>query len=103
MARDFAREFYKSKSWKSLRKAYVESRHGLCERCWAKGVASPGEIVHHKIHLSPANINDPEITLNPANLELLCRDCHAIEHSEGDRPLDRVAFDEEGNVVKHGV
>ena len=39
-----------------------------------------GVIVHHKVHLSPDNIHNPEITLGWDNLELLCRDCHAKEH-----------------------
>lgn len=32
----------------------------------------PGAIVHHKEHLTPQNINDPDITLSEDNLELLC-------------------------------
>ena len=73
-----------------------EERRGLCERCWAKGIVRHGDTVHHKIHLTPANINDPEITLNPDNLELLCRDCHAEEHASEKRYF----VDEQGRV--HG-
>ena len=103
MAREFAKSFYKSTSWKRTRQAYFESRHGLCERCLRKGTVTPGEIVHHKIHLSPANIGDPSVTLAFSNLELVCRDCHALEHPEiygPPRPRQRVCFDENGNVVK---
>ena len=39
-------------------------------------------IVHHLIELDPVNINNPEITLNFNNLELLCRDCHAEVHEQ---------------------
>ena len=39
-----------------------------------------GEIVHHKIELTPENIDDPGITLNWDNLELLCRFCHSEVH-----------------------
>lgn len=45
----------------------------------------PGDQVHHKKHLTPKNINDPEITLNWDNLELLCLDCHRKEHDKGHR------------------
>lgn len=103
LSRAFAKRFYKSKSWKATRQAYFESQNGLCERCRRLGRFRPGEIVHHKVHLSPANINDPNITLSPLNLELLCRDCHAMMHPEiyGGSPSEqRVAFDENGNVVK---
>ena len=36
--------------------------------------------MHHKVHLTPDNINDPDVSLNADNLMLLCRDCHAMEH-----------------------
>ena len=49
---------------------------------------------------TPANINDPFITLAEENLELLCRDCHGVEHAT-DLPTDRaLAFDEHGNLVE---
>ena len=59
-----------------------------------KGLYSPGEIVHHKIHLTPDNINVPEIALSWDNLELLCRDCHALAH----KPEKRYKIDEMGRV-----
>ena len=45
-----------------------------------KGIVTPGEIVHHKIFLTPENIGNPAVTLAVENLELLCRDCHAAKH-----------------------
>lgn len=80
MAREFAGNFYKTQMWKDCRTAYIKSVGGLCERCLRKGLIKHGDTVHHKIHLTAENINNPEITLNPDNLELLCRDCHADEH-----------------------
>lgn len=96
MARDFSRAFYHSRAWKRTRDAYARSRHGLCERCLAGGRAVPGEIVHHKVHLDPSNIYDARVTLSFGNLELLCRGCHAAEHSGGG---GSVLFDSDGNVV----
>lgn len=96
MARDFAYTFYNSKAWKDCRKAYTKSRRGLCERCLAKGIYKPGEIVHHKIEITPENVNDPGITLNPANLQLVCRDCHAEAHQKRVR---RYRLDELGRVI----
>ncbi len=104
MAREFAGGFYKSKSWKNTRRAYYELRHGLCERCLRNGVLSQGAIVHHKIHLTPANINDPAVSLSFSNLELLCRECHAKEHAERKAAAEpRVSFDAEGNIVRRGM
>lgn len=80
MHNQFANAFYKSAAWRRTRKVYFISRRGLCERCLARGLIVPGEQVHHKIELTPENIRDPRVTLNPDNLELLCRDCHLMEH-----------------------
>lgn len=45
---------------------------GMCEICHG----DLGCIVHHKITLTADNINDPEISLNRANLQHVCHDCH---------------------------
>ena len=95
--REFATSFYKSKQWKKCRKLYAASVGGLCEICWENGVVVPGEIVHHKIHLTPDNIDNPGITLNWDNLQLVCRDCHAkIHRGEQER---RYIIDEIGRVI----
>lgn len=94
MARDFAKSFYMSAAWKHCRKAYIEHVHGLCERCH-----KPGWIVHHKVYLTPDNINDPDVTLNFNNLEYLCLDCHNIEHGgEGEPIKEGLYFDEFGDI-----
>lgn len=98
MAKDFSRAFYHSLAWKRTRDAYFRSRHGLCERCLSRGRTVPGEIVHHRVHLDPANIRDASVALGFGNLELLCRECHAAEHSR-DGSRMRVEFDENGNVT----
>lgn len=96
MARDFAQAFYNSDAWDATRKAYRKSVGGLCERCLKEGRYTPGVIVHHKVHLNPANINDAAVALSWENLELLCRDCHAAEHSKRTR---RWTVDKLGRVT----
>lgn len=107
MARDFSRRFYHSTNWKHTQRAYMETPVDtpfgvvppfMCERCFENGDLVAARIVHHKIHLSPANINNPEVTLSFKNLQRLCMDCHALAHS-GQEPM-RVAFDANGNVVR---
>lgn len=101
MARDFAIKFYNSKQWKKCRETYKQSVNGLCERCLKNGKYVAGEEVHHKIYLTPENINNPDITLNWENLELLCSSCHSIEHNEKYSPVrEDVMFDENGELVK---
>jgi len=70
---------------------------GLCERCLARGLYVPGIIVHHKQPVTPDNIGDPAITLSYANLQLLCRDCHAEQHSG--KSERRYTIGEDGSVV----
>lgn len=85
--REFAADFYSSQAWKDCRKAYAKSVGNLCEVCLSKGLYNAGEIVHHKVHLTPANIGDPNVTLSFNNLQLVCRDCHAAIH--GDKAASR--------------
>lgn len=79
----FAHRFYVSPEWIRCRRKYAESVGRLCERCYAAGKIVPGTQVHHKIRLTPQNINMPEIALNWENLELLCDECHHKEHENG--------------------
>lgn len=105
MAKDFAKAFYKTKQWKNCRAAYMASVGGLCERCYRNGLIVPGDIVHHKIHLTPENIKDPTVALNWKNLECLCRLCHNDEHKgdflDGRTDLiqKRYRIDEFGRVI----
>ena len=91
----YAKTFYKSVAWQQTRDAYAKSVGYLCECCLKKGIYNPGEIVHHKIHLTPENINRPEISLAWENLQLLCRDCHAKMHGN----KKRYRIDKNGRVV----
>lgn len=77
MGREFASKFYHSKEWKAVRSYIMLKSGGICEKCGA-----PAEEVHHKIHLTRANINDLNVNLNPDNLVALCRDCHFRQHDE---------------------
>ena len=61
MSRKFAEAFYHSTEWKKVRE-FVLMRD------------------RYKFRLSPENIWDPKITLNPDNLISLCKDCHFEEH-----------------------
>ena len=98
MAQDWAIKFYNSTAWEKCRLAYIQSVFGLCEKC-----GRPGVIVHHKIYLSPSNINDPMITLSFENLELLCLPCHSNEHNRTHKEVIRegLMFDNLGNLVEN--
>jgi len=96
----YAECFYKSKAWQDCRDNYLKSVGGLCEICLSNGIYNVGEIVHHKKPITPTNINDPAITLNHDNLQLLCREHHAAMHTNNQR---RYTIDDKGNVLVSGV
>lgn len=94
------RDFYTSSKWRRARKAYTKAAGGLCERCKKKGLYEPGTTVHHIIRLNADNIDNPDITINFNNLELLCRNCHEEEHDRKKKPKNRrYRFDENGNII----
>ena len=70
---------------------------GMCERCFARGELRPAKVVHHIIHLSPENVDDPHIALSFDNFQRLCQDCHAAVHAGVSE--SRVEFDAMGNVI----
>ena len=83
------------------RDSYLEHRimidGGMCEDCGCV----PGVEVHHKIHLTPRNIHDPQISLSKDNMILLCFDCHRARHKRKRIAgiVGRYELDEFGNVV----
>lgn len=105
--KEFARAFYHSRPWKNLRELIFRRDKGLCQRCKRHGKIETGKIVHHIIPLTPDNINDPAVSLNADNCELVCKACHEEAHRElgygalnGAPEKPRVAFDAAGNVVR---
>lgn len=73
--------FYTSNAWRKCRAAFVKYRGEMCEECWKRGVVETGSKdrpleVHHIIPLTDKNINNPGVTFNWNNLQLLCKDCH---------------------------
>lgn len=96
MAKEWAKSFYNSKAWRKCRKAYAESRFLLCEVC-----GEPGVEVHHIQELTPDNISDPSVTLNWANLQLLCHSCHDNTKRPALTPTrDGLMFDEAGQLIQ---
>ena len=105
MAKDFSEWFYQSQAWKNTRAAYIKYAGGYCERCrreveqGARSLADmkPIKIVHHRIYLTPKNINDPAVSLSFDNLEGVCDEHHNKEHKAGKEK--RFYFDKYGNIV----
>lgn len=96
MAKSYAIQFYQSKQWRTVRKQILYSAGYTCQEC----NRSRATEVHHKTAITPNNIADDNITLNPDNLMALCHSCHdKITKGFGDLASGYV-FDENGNVVQ---
>lgn len=102
MAKEWAKPFYNSKAWKQARDLYIQMRietdGGLCETCGEV----PGYIVHHKIPLTPDNINDYDVSLKLDNFEYDCKSCHdqKEEHEGWNKKIKLlVEFDADGQPI----
>lgn len=102
MSAPWARSFYGSVQWRKCRQGFISYKRGLCERCLAKGLITPGRQVHHKVYLTPENINDPKVSLNWDNLELLCEKCHEEIHSPTGTK-SRMKVNKDGSVTARDV
>lgn len=108
MSRGFSKAFYNSKEWQRCREYVLRRDNYLCVKC-----GRPAEEVHHIIHLTPQNIGDVSVTLNPDNLICLCRECHFKEHrldklsglKSREKPAsgEEYEFDESGYLVKKNI
>lgn len=96
MYRDYARAFYKSKAWVQCRIGYMLSQNYICERC-----GDTAKICHHIEHLTPANIDNPNISLNWDNLEALCQTCHNQEHHSNGIAAKGLAFNSNGELIQN--
>lgn len=94
--KDFAKGFYNTKAWQRLRDQVWKRDKGLCQWCLNKGIIRQGEEVHHLVELTPENIHDESVSLNPENLVTLCRECHGTtKRNRG----ERYTVDEMGRVT----
>ena len=96
MAKNFSKKLYGSKQWRDIRNFVLHRDFYMCKIC--------GEIncntVHHIIELTPVNVNDASVTLNPDNLITICNQCHDEVHDRNYRQeQNRYTFDADGNII----
>ena len=72
--------FYSSKAWRDLAHRLKVERGGKCERTGNTFADMSQLIAHHKTELTEDNVNDPQIALNPDNIEIISFDEHNKEH-----------------------
>ena len=75
--------FYGTKAWQDLRMVRIIQENGHCQRCGRDFSDDFSQLIaHHKEHLTSSTLSKPEIALNPDNVEILCRNCHAHYHDD---------------------
>jgi hypothetical protein len=86
------KSFYASDEWITLRLQIINERGNKCERC--KGIIPKSKdiIGHHKVELTPENVRDYSISLNPELIELVCFDCHNKEHNRFGYQTEKKAY-----------
>ncbi len=103
MAQEWAKPFYNSAAWKRMRHMIITQCGYTCEMCGGHATE-----IHHEIELTPDNISNPHISLNPKLLHPLCGDCHKkiTLDQKGIKLLDcddGFCFDEDGNLSPRGA
>lgn len=78
--------FYKSKEWEKFLKVIKAERMNesgllICEYCGQPMVKAYDIIGHHKEPLTMSNVNDPSVSLNPVNVQLVHHRCHNKIHN----------------------
>ena len=97
MAKNFSKKLYNSKDWRNIRQIVLNRDFYICQVCGEPNCNT----VHHIVELTPVNINDIDITLNPENLITLCKQCHDEVHERNYRQeVKWYAFDADGNLIK---
>jgi 5-methylcytosine-specific restriction endonuclease McrA len=100
-------KFRNSRKWRNTAAAYAKSKCYICEKCGNKNInpnirpITRQLQVHHKIPITPQNVDDLNISLNWDNFQLLCTICHNAErYGEKDVVAPGLEFDEHGMLRK---
>lgn len=93
--------FYASDIWRAFRMVMINERvktdapggWGLkCDYCGEWITASFDLILHHVIELTPENVHDAAIALNPDNIQIVHKACHNKTHKRNAAKAMRQAF-----------
>lgn len=70
-----AKRFYHSIAWLKLRLIQLADTP-YCELCYQRDELVEATHVHHKVEI----VEDPDLRLDPDNLQSLCHSCHSRLH-----------------------
>ncbi len=75
------KSFYASEEWQRFRLVIINERGLWCQHCGQLVTKTSELTLHHIIELTPENVCDATISLNPDNILLVCHDCHNKLHA----------------------
>lgn len=74
------KSFYASEAWQTFRLLIINQRGLRCEHCGRRVARARDLTLHHIIELTPENVHDVMIALNPDNVMVVHHDCHNKIH-----------------------
>jgi len=86
------KSFYASEAWQIFRLSLINERGPKCQHCGETIARSKDIIGHHVIELTPENVGDVMISLNPDKVELVCFDCHNKTHKRYGAKFEREVY-----------
>lgn len=84
--------FYASDLWRDFRMGLILERGPYCQKCSALIANTKKLIGHHEIELTPENVHDHMISLNPQRVRLVCHDCHNKMHNRFGARRERCVY-----------
>ena len=72
--------FYASDAWQAFRAMVIAERGMICQHCGQLIAQLYDLTIHHIVELTPENVNDVMISLNPDNVLIVHHDCHNQIH-----------------------
>ena len=75
--------FYKTTTWKHIRKEILKEQNNDCQVCKSKGKHTEANTVHHIKHLR----DRPDLAIDKGNLIAICEECHYnVHHRRENKP-----------------
>lgn len=74
------RRFYGSEEWQTFRMVIINQRGLRCEYCGHPVIKSSELTLHHIKELTPENVHDVIVSLNPDNIMVVHHECHNKIH-----------------------
>lgn len=75
--------------WQNFRRSIIAERGLKCQHCGEIVIRSEDLTLHHIDELTPENVNDAMISLNPSNVLVVHHDCHNQIHHRFGHQLGR--------------